>query len=93
MMVTVIRACVFLWNYGIITGYNKGYSPEEFVVEEEAQLNDDIAASEQGKIVCDIVANYLWKQVEELEETAQNGKTLCRMVLNFLLIFLPGDIR
>ena len=60
-MVTVIRACVFLWNFGIITGDNKGYSPEEFVVEEQNQLNTDISVSEGGKVVHDIVANYLWK--------------------------------
>ena len=60
-MVTVIRACVFLWNFGLITGDNKGYSPEEFVVEEQAKLNSDISVSEGGKIICDIVANYLWK--------------------------------
>ena len=60
-MVHVIRACVFLWNLGIITGDNKGYSPEDYVVEEEAKLNNDISASEGGKIVRDIVADYLWK--------------------------------
>ena len=60
-MITVIRACVFLWNFGIITGDNKGYSPEEFVVAEQVQLNNAIEASEGGKIVRDIVADYLWK--------------------------------
>ena len=60
-MVTVIRACIFLWNFSLITGDNKGYSPEEFVVEEQHQLNTDISASKGGKVVHDIVANYLWK--------------------------------
>ena len=60
-MVTVIHACIFLWNFGIITGDNKGYSPEEYVVEEQFQLNTEISVSEGGKVVCDIIANYLWK--------------------------------
>ena len=31
-MVHVVRACVFLWNFGLITGDNKGYNPEEYMI-------------------------------------------------------------
>ena len=60
-MVDVVRACVFLWNFGLITGDNKGYNPEEYVMEEQQKLNQSITDSEGGKIVRDIVCDYLWK--------------------------------
>ena len=60
-MVSVVHTCVFLWNFGLITGDNKGCSPDEFVVEEQQALDEKITDSEGGKIIRDIVANYLWK--------------------------------
>ena len=50
-MVDVVHACVFLWNFGLITGDNKGYNPEEYVMEEQQKLNQTITDSEGGKIV------------------------------------------
>ena len=59
-MIDIIKACIFLWNFGLLCGDNKGYNPDDYVVEEEDQLNANIAASEGGKLVRDVVCEYLW---------------------------------
>ena len=33
-MCNVIKACVFLWNFGFLTGNNKGYDPDQYIVED-----------------------------------------------------------
>ena len=60
-MVHVVKACFFLWNFGLLCRDNKGYNPDDYVIDEEQQLNQSIEASVGGKIVCDIVCQYLWK--------------------------------
>ena len=60
-MIDIIRACIFLWNFGLLCGDNKGYNPDDFVIEEEDKLNANIEASEGGKLIRDIVCQYLWE--------------------------------
>ena len=59
-MVNIIKSCIFLWNFGLLCGDNQGYGPDDFVVEDQEKLDDEITASEGGCIVRDIVAKYLW---------------------------------
>ena len=61
MMVQVVKACGFLWNFGLLCGDNVGYNPDDYVVTDQENLNTKIAASEGGKLVRDIVRDYLWK--------------------------------
>ena len=61
MMVEVVKACVFLWNFGLICGDNEGYNPDEYVVTDQAKLDSSIKESEGGKLVRDIVRDYLWE--------------------------------
>ena len=35
----IIKACCFLWNFGLLTGDNKGYNPDQYVVDEHDKLN------------------------------------------------------
>ena len=58
-MISIIKLCIFLWNYGLLCGDNKGYMPDEFVVEDQDELDARIAASAGGRIVRDIVCDYL----------------------------------
>ena len=60
MMVQVVKACGFLWNFGLICGDNVGYNPDDYIVTDEENLNSKINASEGGKLVHDIVCDYLW---------------------------------
>ena len=61
MMVQVVKACGFLWNFGLLCVDNVGYNPDDYVVTDQENLNTKIAASEGGKLVRDIVHDYLWK--------------------------------
>ena len=61
MMVQVVKACAFLWNFGLICGDNLGYNPDDYVVTDQEVLNTKIGASEGGKLVRDVVRDYLWK--------------------------------
>ena len=58
-MISIIKSCIFLWNYGLLCGDNKGYMPDKFVVEDQDELDARIAASAGGRIVRDIVCDYL----------------------------------
>ena len=49
VMVTVIKACIFLWNYGLLCGDNKGYMPDDFPIQDQDELDARIAASVGGK--------------------------------------------
>ena len=35
----VIKACAFLWNFGLLTGDNKGYDPDKYIVQDHEVLN------------------------------------------------------
>ena len=59
-MCNIVKACGFLWNLGILTGDNKGYNPDQFVVANEDELRDHIAATLGGRYVRDVVCKYLW---------------------------------
>ena len=59
-MINIIKSCIFLWNYGLLCGDNKGYMPDDYVVEDQEQLDMKIAASTGGRIVRDIVCEYLF---------------------------------
>ena len=62
MMCKIIRACAFLWNLGILCGDNKGYNPEEYVIEDEEELStDEIDPTPGGEIVCNHICHYLWR--------------------------------
>ena len=39
VVTTVIKACAFLWNFGLLTGDNKGYDPDTYVVPDHDELN------------------------------------------------------
>ena len=34
----MIKAFVLLWNYGLVTGDNKGYDPNAYVVKDKEEL-------------------------------------------------------
>ena len=55
-MINIIKSCIFLWNYGD----NKGYMPDDYVVEDQDELDARIAASAGGRIVRDIVCEYVF---------------------------------
>ena len=59
-MVIIVKACIFLWNYGLLCGDNKGYMPDEFPVVDQDDLDARIAVSAGGRLVRDIVCQYLW---------------------------------
>ena len=54
-----MKACIFLWNYGLICGDNKGYMPDDYPIDDLDDLDARIHASEGGRLVRDIVADYL----------------------------------
>ena len=60
-MVKVVRACVFLWNWGLLCGDNKGYNPDEFVIEDEVQLKENMGATITGEVRRDTICRYLWR--------------------------------
>ena len=60
-MVHVIRSCVFLWNWGLLCGDNKGYNPDEFIIEEEEQLKQDMGSTITGELRRDTICRYLWR--------------------------------
>ena len=60
-MVNIVKACCFLWNFGLICGDNKGYSPDEYVVEDIDDLDAKITESEGGRLIRDLVRDYLWE--------------------------------
>ena len=38
-MVDVVKACGFLWNFGLLCGDNEGYNPDDYVVTDQQVLN------------------------------------------------------
>ena len=34
----VIKSCAFLWNFGLLTSDNRGYDPDQYVIEDEDEL-------------------------------------------------------
>ena len=46
----IIKACGFLWNFGILTGYNKGYNPDDYIIANKQELDDEIEATFGGHL-------------------------------------------
>ena len=61
-VVHIVRACVFLWNFGLITGDNEGYHPDDYVIEDEYKLNEDLyaGATRGGVHRRNTLCRYLW---------------------------------
>ena len=60
-MVNIIKACCFLWNFGLLCGDNQGYNPDDYIIEDQEKLDEEIAASAGGRLVRDIIAKYLFE--------------------------------
>ena len=60
MMCKITKACAFLWNFGIMTGDNKGYSPDEYVIEDADQLDLQLGATVGGDLRRNEICRYLW---------------------------------
>ena len=56
----IIKACGFLWNFGLLTGDNAGYDPDRFVVEDGDELRNELSATTGGTIHCNALCRYLW---------------------------------
>ena len=57
----IIRACYFLWNFGLITGDNAGYDPDNYVVPQKDELDAHIMAMAGGHFDKEEVMEYLWR--------------------------------
>ena len=58
----VIKACVFLWNFGLLTGDNKGYDPNLYVVKDAELLEqafDGITDKESGVMHREVLKKLL----------------------------------
>ena len=60
-MINVIKSCIFLWNFGLLVGDNKGYNPDEYIVADLDELNAAIDPTAGGRVVRDLVCDYLWE--------------------------------
>ena len=47
-VVNIIKACVFLWNYGLLKGGNKGYDPAIYVPEDADEFDASLSATYSG---------------------------------------------
>ena len=56
----IIKACAFLWNFGLITGDNIGYDPDEFVVEDGDRLKHELEGTTGGTVCHNALCHYLW---------------------------------
>ena len=56
----IIKACCFLWNYGLLTGDNKGYDPDKFVIKDKDELMRKLKPSISGEARREVVREYLW---------------------------------
>ena len=56
----VIKACCFLWNFGLITADNKGYGPDTYVVKDQEELSEKLTPTASGEVRREIVKQYLW---------------------------------
>ena len=57
----IIKACAFLWNFGLLTGDNKGYDPDLYVIEDEDELQKALENDKEGgNARRQILTKYLW---------------------------------
>ena len=57
----IIKACCFLWNYGILSGANQGFNPDLYIVEDKDELDANLDPTEGGRVQREKVAAYLWQ--------------------------------
>ena len=50
-----------MWNFELLTGDNRGYEPEHYIIEEANELNARLMATPGGQIIRDHIRDYLWK--------------------------------
>ena len=56
----IVKACGFLWNFGLLTGDNVGYDPDEFIMEDGAELKNELNATTGGVLRRNTLSRYLW---------------------------------
>ena len=56
----IIKACCFLWNYSLLTGDNKEYDPDSYVINEQDHLIRILKPTISGETRHEIVKEYLW---------------------------------
>ena len=56
----IIKACGFFWNFGILTGDNKGYDPDEYVIKDKREFDEEIEATFGGCLWREALKKYLW---------------------------------
>ena len=56
----IVKACGFLWNFGLLTGDNKGYDPDDFIVENGVELKTDLQSTTGGVFRRNTLCRYLW---------------------------------
>ena len=57
----IIKSCIFLWNFGLLSGDNKGYDPDAYIVNEKEELDAQLTPTMSGVTQREIVTEYLWK--------------------------------
>ena len=57
----IIKSCIFLWNFGLLSGDNKGYDPDAYIVNEKEELDAQLTPTMSGVTRREIVTEYLVK--------------------------------
>lgn len=57
---TIIKACAFLWNFGILCGDNKGFNPSDYVIEDLDDFQTDLNGTAGVNAQRDLLYEYLW---------------------------------
>ena len=61
----IIKACVFLWSYGLMTGDNKGYDPCAFAVKDKEKLDIRLSLTMSGRhLMVDLFTNRSMQRSE-----------------------------
>ena len=56
----IVKACAFLWNFGLLTGDNAEYDPDKFVVNDGDELKNELSATTGGTVHRNALCCYLW---------------------------------
>ena len=59
----IIKVCGFLWNFGILTGDNKGYDPDEFIIQHKCEYDEEIESTFGGHLWREALKRYLWANI------------------------------
>ena len=57
----IIKACCFLWNFGLLSGDNIGFNPDEFVVPDQDDFDARLDPTSGGRMMRHQVCDYLWQ--------------------------------